>query len=141
MNRFGLGRRQDTRKSQTSVHLEADGCCLNGITCRQDVISLSSCEAECHAGARGISEAFGAKSIFEFLGYHVVMRWRCDNQSARQLARQEGTGRNRHLAAKILWIQDLVKRKELLIEAVPGADNKSDLGTKILPRTRLEWLR
>ena len=36
----------NTRKSQTSMHITADGCPMSGISCRQNVISLSGCEAE-----------------------------------------------------------------------------------------------
>ena len=43
------------RKSQTRVHLTADGCPMMGISCRQNVQSLSNCEAEWHAGEPGAS--------------------------------------------------------------------------------------
>ena len=129
------------RKSQTSVHIQVDGCPMAGISCRQDVISLSSCEAEWHAGARGLSEALGLKALYEFLGFVVRMVWRCDSSSARALAKRQGTGRIKHLATKTLWIQELVKQRLCDVEPVAGSDNIADLGTKTLPKERLEWLR
>ena len=53
----------------------------------------------------------------------------------------EPLGRIKHLAAKTRWIQQLVAKKALDIEPVGGEFNESDLGTKLLPRARLEWLR
>ena len=54
---------------------------------RQERTALSSCEAEWHAGARGISEALGVTSLLEWLGYSVRLSWACDSSSARALAR------------------------------------------------------
>ncbi|CAK0791847.1 unnamed protein product [Prorocentrum cordatum] len=108
-----------------------------GISCRQDVQSPNSCEAEWHAGARGLSEGLGLKALFTLMGYSVRLSWRCDSSSARQ-----GTGRIKHLATKTLWIQQLVAKKIIIIiDPVAGDDNLADLGTKVLPRARLEWLR
>eukprot|EP00959_Pyramimonas_sp_CCMP1952_P001003 20050-Pyramimonas_sp.AAC.1 len=52
------------RMSQTSVHISARGCPMFGASCCQDVQSLSSCEAEWHAGARGLSEGLGLNALF-----------------------------------------------------------------------------
>ena len=131
----------EERQSQTSVHIMADGCPLMGISCHQEVQSLSSCEAEWHAGARGLSEGLGLKALFTFMGYAVRLKWRCDSSSARALARRQGTGRIKHLATMTLWIQQLVAKKVVEIEPTKGEDNYADLGTKQLPRGRFEWLR
>eukprot|EP00959_Pyramimonas_sp_CCMP1952_P187251 3915414-Pyramimonas_sp.AAC.1 len=58
-----------------------------GISCRQDVQPLSSCEAERRAGARGLSEGLGLKALFALMGYSVRAGSRCDSSSARALAR------------------------------------------------------
>ena len=75
------------------------------------------------------------------MGYCVRLSWRCDSSSARALARRLGTGRIKHLATKTLWIQQLVARKIIVIDPVGGEVNLADLGTKLLPKSRLEWLR
>ena len=87
------------------MHTEADGCTLTGISCGQDCQSLSSAEAEWHAGAQGLSEAMGIKALLNFVGITVAIRWHCDSSAARALARRLGTGRAKHLATKTLWIQ------------------------------------
>eukprot|EP00959_Pyramimonas_sp_CCMP1952_P043590 911289-Pyramimonas_sp.AAC.1 len=93
------------RTSQTSAQSIARGRPMLGIRCRQDAQPLSSCEAEWHAGARGLSEGLGLMAFFKFMGHSVRASWRCDSSSARALARRQGTGRIKHLAAKTLWIQ------------------------------------
>eukprot|EP00959_Pyramimonas_sp_CCMP1952_P276430 5778579-Pyramimonas_sp.AAC.1 len=75
------------RKSQTSVHIIVRGCPMLGVSCRQDAQSLSSCEAEWHAEAQGLSEGLGLKVLFTLMGYSVRVSWRCDSSSARALAR------------------------------------------------------
>eukprot|EP00959_Pyramimonas_sp_CCMP1952_P042749 894045-Pyramimonas_sp.AAC.1 len=60
---------------------------MPGVSCRQDARPLSSCEAEWHAGARGLSEGLRLKALFTFMGYSVRVSWRCDSSSARALAR------------------------------------------------------
>lgn len=72
-----------SRQSQTSVHIVAGGAPLVGISCRQDVLSLSTCEAEWHAGARGLSEGLGLRALLMWLGYAVRTKWFCDSRSAR----------------------------------------------------------
>ena len=48
----------------------------------------------------------------------------------------------KHLEVKSLWVQDLVKRRNLRVTKVCGkTGNWADLGTKPLARERLESLR
>eukprot|EP00959_Pyramimonas_sp_CCMP1952_P074707 1560733-Pyramimonas_sp.AAC.1 len=90
------------RKSLSSAHIAARGCPMLGISCRQDAQSLSSCEAEWRAGARGLSEGRGLRALFAPMGYSVRVFWRRESSSARALARRQGTGRIKHLATKTL---------------------------------------
>ena len=78
--------------------------------------------------------------MLSFPGYTVAIRWHCDSSAARALARRLGTGRNKHLATKTLWIQTLQKANLIDIIAVPGEENRADLGTNALSKLRLEVL-
>ena len=83
-----------SRKSQTSIHITADGAPLCGLSCRQDVISLSSCEAEWHAGARGLSEASGLRNFFTLAGVHrtpsmAVRQFECKGVGPEARRRQD----------------------------------------------------
>ena len=64
-----------------------------------------------------------------------------DSAAARGICKREGVGRIRHLSAKILWLQRLIKRGEVELDSVKTADNKADLGTKSFDRKRLAQLR
>ena len=59
---------------------------------------------------------------------------------ARGVLSRKGVGRLRHLSCRILWMQDLVMEKRLLVRSVMGALNPADIATKRLSAARLESL-
>ena len=63
-----------------------------------------------------------------------------DNTAAKQVLQRSGVGRIRHLSCRILWIQDLAKRKQLETASVPTKENYTDLGTKKLTQNRMRYL-
>ena len=66
----------------------------------------------------------------------------CDSSAARGLAHRTGVGKKvRHLDIKLLFVQQLVKNRSLCVVPVSGLKNKADLGTKLLDKGRLEYLR
>ena len=64
-----------------------------------------------------------------------------DASAARAMTQRIGVGKVRHLSTKVLWIQDLVQKKQLEVLQEKGEDNVADLATKIHPAKRLGWLR
>ena len=79
--------------------------------------------------------------MLEFAGYDVHMILLLDSAAARGICRREGVGRIRHLLAKTLCLQKLVKSGGIVVDAVAGTENRADLGTKILDRKKLVTLR
>ena len=59
------------------------------------------------------------------------------NSAALPLCHRRGPGKLRHIAGKLLWIQDLVAQEELQVKAVGTTYNVADLGTKPLSRSRI----
>ena len=57
--------------------------------------------------------------------------------AALHLCHRRGPGKLRHIAGKLLWIQDLVAQEELRVRAVGTLHNVADLGTKPLSRNRI----
>ena len=51
---------------------------------------------------------------------------------------RRGVGRLRHLSCRVLWLQNLVGERLLMVKAVLGAINPSDIATKRLSISRLE---
>ena len=129
------------RKSQTSIHLEADGCALFGVSRRQSLVAQSTGEAEVYGAASGMSEGVHFKDLLEFMGFHVVLRLHTDSSAAKGIMTREGTGKIRHLSVRILWIQQVVKKKEAELIKVLGLENPADLGTKSHPAARLIYLK
>ena len=76
-----------------------------------------------------------------FVGLQVKTTLYMDSAAARGICKREGVGRTRHLSTKVLWLQQLVKKGVVDVQAIASRDNKADLGTKSLPRQTLVRLR
>ena len=63
-----------------------------------------------------------------------------DSSSARQLAMKQGVGKAKHIAGKLLWVQEAVQNKVTNLVQVPTLWNLSDIGTKPLGAKRLHLL-
>eukprot|EP00439_Symbiodinium_sp_Y106_P031712 s5299_g3.t2 len=64
-----------------------------------------------------------------------------DNSAARQLALRQGVGnKTRHVAGRLLWLQQAVREKLLTVSAIASACNLGDLSTKMHPANRLKCL-
>ena len=63
-----------------------------------------------------------------------------DSSSARQIALRLGPGKLKHVAGRILWIQQAVAEGSVQLAQVGTTWNLSDLGTKPLGENRLRFL-
>ena len=88
-------------------------------------------------GCRSIlSEGVFLKGLLErILGVEPRLVLFSDSSSSRQLIARKGLGKARHLDVDLLWIQRIPK---LIIKAIKGKDNPSDLGTKSLTRDKIK---
>ena len=83
-----------------------------------------------------------ARSRMDDLGMQATINLRCDAKAARALAQRQGLSkRTRHVKVKYLYVQDLVKSKEIEVSRVATETNLADMGTKHLPSHRLEFLK
>lgn len=136
-----------TRRSTSCGVLRAGGCTLYVFVRRQAVVSLSSAEAEYYASTTTVSEAIAVVRLLALAGFkdehghELKIRAKLDSSSARSLMSRQGVGRVRHLAARTLWLQQLVAEKRVTVSAVPGEHNMADIGTKLLSADRLAYLR
>jgi hypothetical protein len=62
------------------------------------------------------------------------------SNSAGQLACRQGCGSVRHVAGKLLWIQEKTADKSFSLHPVATIHNVADIGTKTLSRQRLFYL-
>ena len=84
----------------------------------QKSVSLSSTVAELNAIVSGAADGIYLRKCLEFL-------------VEEETAHYKGPGKLRHIAGKLLWIQDLVAQGDLEVKAV-GTVYNIDLGTKPL---------
>ena len=61
-----------------------------------------------------------------------------DASAAKGIASRRGLGKTRHVAVHYLWVQEKVRRGDLVISKVWGGDNPADLLTKYLTRDRMD---
>lgn len=80
----------------------------------------------------GATEALGIAAVLEDFGHPVKIRLRSDATAAIGMVAREGLGKVRHLATADLWIQQRVRRGDLIVSKWPGKENPADLGTKPL---------
>ena len=125
------------RSTSCGVHFFG-GNFVYGSSRSQKTISLSSCESELHAMVSGMCDGIFilacAEYVFEQKIQHVQYT---DSSSARQLASRQGCGKVRHVAGKILWIQQRVADGQIDLRQVETLWNLADIGTKSLSQQRL----
>ncbi|CAK0835553.1 unnamed protein product [Prorocentrum cordatum] len=130
-----------TRRSQTSGKIEIDNVPMHSFSRRQGIVATSSGVAEYYAGAAVAEDLLYFKSLLEFMGFTVVATLLTDSSAARGIAKRERVGKVRSLEARVLWLQQAIKRKLMDLGTAGTDDNKADLGTKILGHERFVKLR
>ena len=132
---------RDTRRSVSGAAIFFGGCLVYSSSRTQKIVSLSSAESETYAAASAAMDAILIRAIISWmLQSTILMCLYIDSSAARGILSRRGVGRLRHLSCRVLWLQDLVGEKLLMVKAVLGAINPSDIATKRLSISRLESL-
>ena len=63
-----------------------------------------------------------------------------DSSSALSMAQRSGLGKAKHISVQYLWMQELVKARQLKLTKGPGDVNPADLLTKALGGERIVFL-
>ena len=98
----------------------------------QASVSLSSGEAEFYGVVRAAGIGLGIQALMRDAGISIPLRVWTDSESAMGTAGRQGLGKLRHLECHSLWLQQRLRRKELVLLKVPGVENPADLFTKHL---------
>jgi hypothetical protein len=77
----------------------------------QQVIALSSGEAELYACVRVASEAIGLQSILKDLGVETKIEIGIDANATLGMLMKEGLSGVRHIDTQHLWVQEAIKNK------------------------------
>ena len=120
----------ETRKS-TSGGVIMHGC--HGIktwSATQQVIALSSGEAEYYGMVKGAGNALGLAGVFRDMGIKHGIVLYTDSSAAKGISSRRGLGKLRHVELNELWLQDQVSRGRVAVRKIKGEDNFSDSLTK-----------
>ena len=79
-----------TRQSVTGYPCDVQNVTMCSRSLKQTAISLSSCEAEVHAGSACAGELLGLAELFKELYYNVSVRLEMDSESARHSLQRRG---------------------------------------------------
>jgi hypothetical protein len=121
-----------SRKSTSGGIIYFGGVAVRAWSSNQNVIALSSGEAEYYAALKGASSALGFQSMLKDLGMSGSITLFTDSSAARGIIHRAGLGKLRHLETGYLWLQSAVKAKKLQVRKVLGTENPADLLTKHL---------
>ena len=108
---------------------------LNKWSTTQQVIAMSSGEAEYYAMVKAASQALGLRALLADLGIKppkakmgIVVK--TDATAAQGIAARRGLGQVRHIEVAQLWLQQKVTKGEIIVEKVLGTKNTADALTK-----------
>ena len=130
----------DSRKSTSGGVAMVGECCIKSWSSTQDVIALSSGEAEFYAIVRGCCQGLGAQSMLRDLGVEVHVRVNTDASAARGICMRRGLGKVRHIEVNQLWVQEAIASGRISLDKVGTSDNLADVLTKHLAKEQLVLL-
>ena len=104
--------------------------CIKTWSTNQQVVALSSGEAEFYGIVKGGSNALGISGMFRDMGIDFGIRIKTDSSAAKGIANRRGLDKVRHIELTDLWIQDQAARGKMTLVKMPGVDNHSDRLTK-----------
>ena len=121
-----------TRRSTSCSLLFHGKHLISASSTTQNVVSLSSGEAEYYGLVKTASRAMGLQALMRDFNKEVTINIYVDSTACKGIASRRGVGRIRHLHVQVLWIQDAVQAGKVRILKVDGSKNPSDMGTKHL---------
>nr|KAJ0196411.1 hypothetical protein LSAT_V11C700384790 [Lactuca sativa] len=108
---------------------------------KQDTVALSSCEAEFMAATTSACQAIWLQDLLgEIMNKaqeKVILR--VDNKSAIELTKNPVFhGRSKHIHTRFHFIRNCVEREQVEVENIPGGEQRADILTKPLARTKFK---
>ena len=96
------------------------------------VRALSFGEAELYGIADGSARGIFMKHMYEEMERTVDVDVETDSTPAIGMCSRTGVGKTRHIQARWLWIQDVIRDKVVRLKKVKGTEKEADMGTKDL---------
>ena len=99
---------------------------------QQNLVSLSSAEAELYGLVKASSKALGCKAMAHDFGHRKNIRLYADASAALGIVHRKGLGKVRHIDTNTLWVQQAACTKRIQYLKVAGTVNPADALTKHL---------
>ena len=106
--------------------------CVKSWSVTQGVVALSTGEAELYGAVKGAGVLTGAVSMRRDLGLDVRGVLHTDSYAAKGIVPRRGLGKVKHVGARNLWIQDVVRSGRIGIVKIPSGENAANVLTKYL---------
>ena len=104
----------------------------------QQLIALSSAEAELNASIKAGQEGLGLKHLAAELGDERFLCIRGDSSANDGIIKRAGAGKIKHLSVRQLWLQEQSAQGILWHEKIPRAENCADALTHHFSRSEAE---
>lgn len=129
----------DTRKSTTGYVFNKMGGAISWNCKRQEVVALSTCEAEYIALSRTTQEALWWQQLLEQFDGNQSVPIMCDNQSAICVARNQGFNpRTKHISIRYHFVRDALDQGNVTLDYVSTKQQPADGFTKSLTKQNHE---
>ncbi|CAK0880457.1 unnamed protein product, partial [Prorocentrum cordatum] len=120
----------ETRKSESCACETYGSRLLDASASKQQMMALSSGEAEFHSIIKGTATGIQTKQMLEAVLRHPVsLEILSDSSAARGICQRQGGGRVRHLSARDLRAQEFFRAGQGGLKKVGAEYNWADLGT------------
>ena len=103
----------------------------------QSVIALSSGEAEYYGIVKGASVGLGLQSVLKGFEIESEITVKSDATAAIAIASRRGLGKVRHIEVCQLWLQERVRRGDIMVVKVGTHENVADALTKYVGRSTM----
>ncbi|KAG7588970.1 Zinc finger CCHC-type [Arabidopsis suecica] len=111
---------------------------------KQPTVALSSCEAEFMAATEAAKQALWLQELLsELTGQSFAKTFLyIDNKSAIELTKNPVFhGRSKHIHKRYHFIRECVENEQIEVDFVPGEEQRADILTKALARTKFKEMR
>ena len=106
----------ETRKSTSGGVIMMNQHVVKTWSVTQDLIALSSGEAEYYGLVRGGAQGLGVISLLKDLGVDRKLKLKTDASVAKSIASRRGLGKMRHVETNQLWLQQRVSLGHIEVE-------------------------
>eukprot|EP00253_Pinus_taeda_P032737 PITA_32737 len=131
----------DKRRSTSGYVFTLAGGAISWMSKLQNIVALSTTEAEYIAASHACKEAIWLKGLFgEFGRLQDNIKLFCDSQSAIHLAKSPAYhSKSKHIPIKYHFVRQVISERGVSLEKVHTKENCADMFTKPVLLEKLHW--